>query len=107
MPSWYNLFLATGAVLCILQFATARGKEMRWLLFAGLCCGVSIIIKITGVYALAAALLACVYLVTPQRQQQKSTNRGYLIFVAICLLVFLFVFFCVLGERANLNAMFA
>ncbi|MFL6300923.1 MAG: hypothetical protein ACJ71N_10000, partial [Terriglobales bacterium] len=108
MPSWYNLFLATGAALCVLQCANDPGRRMRWLFFAGLCCGISIIVKITGMYALAAALLACVYLEAPEgQQQQKTKGRAYAVFGGLCLFVFVVAVLRVLGERTNLNEMFA
>ncbi|MFL6300924.1 MAG: glycosyltransferase family 39 protein [Terriglobales bacterium] len=107
MPSWYNLFLATGAALCLLQYANHASRRMGWLFLAGVCCGVSIIVKITGVYALAAALLACVYLRVREGRAQEKTNRTYLVFVVAFLLIFLVAVFRTLGARANANELFA
>jgi hypothetical protein len=59
MPSWYNLFAATYGTAALLRFLdTAR---TRWLVLAGVCGGLSILVKITGLYFVAAALLALAY----------------------------------------------
>lgn len=55
MPSWYNLFFATFGLLAL--FHHAESGRRRWLLAAGLCAGLSIAIKIAGLYFVAAALL--------------------------------------------------
>ncbi len=55
MPSWYNLFLATFGIAALIRFTeTAR---RRWLVAAGLAGGLSVVIKIVGVYYIGAALL--------------------------------------------------
>jgi hypothetical protein len=59
MPSWYNLFLATAGLLALLLYAEER--RLRWVAVAGLCAGVSICVKITGIYFLGAAALCIVY----------------------------------------------
>jgi hypothetical protein len=59
MPSWYNLFFATFSYWFLLRFIET-GKR-SWIFAAGLCCGLSVLIKISGIYALAAALLTLVH----------------------------------------------
>ena len=55
MPSWYLLFLATWIVVAIERWhSTGRG---HWLAIAGVAAGTAIIIKQTGLYLLAGALL--------------------------------------------------
>ena len=56
MPSWYNLFLAVGAVWGLARYL--ESPRTRWLVFAGACAGVSILMKVTGLYTLAGLLLA-------------------------------------------------
>lgn len=56
LPSWYNLFLATGAAACMIRFG--GGGRRGWVFAAGLLTGLSILIKIVGLYVLAALLLA-------------------------------------------------
>ncbi len=59
LPSWYNLFLATFGVLAVLRHVDT-GKS-SWLFVAGLCGGLSILIKIVGLYYVAAAFFFLIY----------------------------------------------
>jgi hypothetical protein len=55
MPSWYNLFLATFGIAALVRFTeTAR---RRWIFAAGVAGGLSVVVKIVGVYYIGAALL--------------------------------------------------
>ena len=56
MPSWYLLFCATGAIGALLNWND--NPRPRWLLAAGAAIGIGLIIKITALYLLAAALLS-------------------------------------------------
>ena len=56
MPSWYLLFCATGAAGALLNWND--GRRPRWLMAAGVAVGIGLIIKITALYLLAAALLS-------------------------------------------------
>jgi hypothetical protein len=56
MPSWYNLFLATWALAAILRFIDTDNR--RWLFAAGVAAGLSILIKIVGLFLVAALFLA-------------------------------------------------
>jgi hypothetical protein len=67
MPSWYNLFFATFGTAAIFQYVRARSTG--WLFLAGLCAGISFLVKIAGLYFLAALLLYCVY-----REQDLSAE---------------------------------
>ena len=60
MPSWYNLFFATFGAAALLRYLDVR--RSRWLFVAGLCGGVSILIKVIGAYYIAGALLFLVFL---------------------------------------------
>ncbi len=55
MPSWYNLFCAAFGTLALLRHLETGRR--RWLLIAGLCCGLSILIKVIGLFFTAAVLL--------------------------------------------------
>jgi hypothetical protein len=46
MPSWYNLFLATGGLWALIRWTEDGGS--RWLFAAGAFAGVSVLFKITG-----------------------------------------------------------
>lgn len=59
MPSWYNLFFAVWITCSLLAYTQSRHR--LFLVFAGLLCGLSIVIKVSGLMALAGALLFLVY----------------------------------------------
>lgn len=67
MPSWYNLILAIVATAAMLRFLDTRHR--RWILAAGLCAGVSILVKIIGVYLVAALALFLLHAVTSDSSQ--------------------------------------
>lgn len=69
MPSWYNLFFATFGALALARFANTAGR--RWLFVAGVCAALSCVIKITGLYFVAAALLFLAY----HEQSRERTCR--------------------------------
>lgn len=71
MPSWYNLFLATFALLALIRYLEAR--QAAYLVVAGLACGLSVVVKVTGVYALVAILLA---LLLVEQEETPSTESG-------------------------------
>jgi hypothetical protein len=59
MPSWYNLFFAVFGIVCLLRFLDSRRR--RWLFAAGVCGGLSIMVKIVGLYFVAGALLSLAF----------------------------------------------
>jgi hypothetical protein len=65
MPSWYNLFAAICGTAALLRYLDTG--RVHWAFLAGLLAGLSIVIKITGLYFVAAALLFLVY-----REQRLS-----------------------------------
>lgn len=71
MPSWYNLFFTVFGVLCLLQHMET-GKR-RWLFWTGCCAGCSLVIKITGLYFVATALL---YLAFQRTLDTNNTNNN-------------------------------
>jgi hypothetical protein len=106
MPSWYNLFCAVLGTAALARFVETGGR--RWLLAAGLCGGASILIKITGLYFIAAALLFLAF-----REQLESelaepapadSGRWYswLISAALCAFALLGVLFIPSG-RPEMN----
>jgi hypothetical protein len=56
MPTWYNLFLSTLALLAFFRFLES-GRH-GWLFWAGAAAGVSTLFKLVGVFSLAGLLLA-------------------------------------------------
>ena len=93
MPSWYNLFFATFGAAALLHYLEA-GKR-RWLFVAGICGGVSLLIKVIGAYYVAGVLL---FLAFVEQSENDSSERNeaelsplssYRVFSAAGLLLFL------------------
>jgi hypothetical protein len=55
MPSWYNLFLATFGLAALLRHVD--DPRARWLFAAGVCGGLSFLVKSIGLYYVAGAAL--------------------------------------------------
>jgi hypothetical protein len=70
MPSWYNLFFATFGAAALLRYLEVRTR--RWLLVAGVCGGVSILIKVIGAYYIAGVLLFLAFLEQSESQDESS-----------------------------------
>jgi Dolichyl-phosphate-mannose-protein mannosyltransferase len=74
MPSWYNLFFATFGAAALLRYLEVRTK--RWLFVAGVCGGVSILIKVIGAYFIAGALLFLAFLEQSENSVESSCERS-------------------------------
>jgi len=55
MPSWYNLFFATFGTAALMRYTETARK--RWIVLAGMLGGLSVLVKIVGVYFVAGAFL--------------------------------------------------
>jgi len=101
MPSWYNLFFATFGAAALLRFLEVRTR--RWLFVAGVCGGVSILIKVIGAYYIAGALLFLAFLEQSegQREGTRKSSWGYRMFSAAALLAFLSTLIYVLHARLS------
>ncbi|MBI4716717.1 MAG: glycosyltransferase family 39 protein [Planctomycetes bacterium] len=91
LPSWYTLFLATFGTAALLRYLDVRRR--RWLLLAGVLGGLSLLVKITGAYYLAAAGFFLLFL-PPEESPETlgAANRAgpvYPAFVSALLLTFL------------------
>jgi hypothetical protein len=111
MPSWYNLFFATFGAAALLRYLDARTR--RWLFLAGVCGGVSILIKVIGAYFVAGALLFLAFLEQSESAAGESTGEGcegeasksswpYRVFSVSALLLFLATLVHVLGSRLGM-----
>lgn len=115
MPSWYNLFFATFGAAALLRYLEVRTR--RWLFIAGVCGGVSILIKVIGAYYIAGALLFLAFLEQSESSagetSQKSTEEvdknevshaswPYRLFSGGALLLFLATLVTVLRARLGL-----
>ncbi len=70
MPSWYNLFFAMFGVWALCQFLDSQ--RVAWLVAAGLFGGLSLTVKVVGVYYIAAVLL---FLVDYERRTSASDEQ--------------------------------
>jgi hypothetical protein len=74
MPSWYNLFFATFGAAALLRYLEVRTR--RWLFVAGVCGGVSILIKIIGVYYIAGVLLFLAFLEQSESLEDRADDSS-------------------------------
>ena len=101
-PSWYNLFFATFGLTALLRYIEV--PKARWLVIAGMFGGISFLVKQTGVYFIAAALLF--FLSREQTANAADSGQGrvsrlYQILLFVAVLVYeAFVFELVL-KRFN------
>ncbi|MCY7379703.1 MAG: glycosyltransferase family 39 protein [Gemmatimonadaceae bacterium] len=94
LPSWYNLFLTVFGTAALFRWLETR--HVRWLVLAGIAGGLSVLVKIVGLYFVAAALLFLVFQAHEQSRNNEitsvsvTTHRGwvYASFATICLLAF-------------------
>jgi len=89
MPSWYNLFFATFAVLALVRWIETRGTG--WLVLAGACGGASFLMKLSGLFLLAALGLFLIEASRPEGPTREKAAGGRSVQVAITLGLGLFV----------------
>lgn len=101
MPSWYVLFLSTIGIYAIVRFFETGHR--RWLAAAGLCGGVAVAIKITGIWYVAGAVLALLLRPTIGGTRTTPRRRSALYSTAVSLmaLVALGMAVAVVGGRFN------
>jgi hypothetical protein len=114
MPSWYNLFFATFGAAALLRYLEVRTR--RWLVVAGVCGGVSILIKVIGAYYVAGALLFLAFLEqseSSERDSEKSAAEEssknswpYRLFSVGGLLLFLAILVNVLHKRLGIAELY-
>ncbi len=99
MPSWYNLFFATFGAAALLRFLETRSR--RWLFLAGICGGLSIVIKVIGAYYVAGALLFLTFLEQNEAgaDSTKENAWGYRAFTLSGLALFLGTLIYVIHTR--------
>lgn len=75
LPSWYILFLTTGAALALLRWMET--PQTRWLAVAGACGGLAFLFKLTGIFVLLGAGLAVLALeAQEERGDEARAPRG-------------------------------
>ena len=106
MPSWYNLFFATFGVAALLRYLETERRG--WLFAAGLCGGVSLLFKITGLYFVAGVLLFLMFrerLTPGEQSDRRGETIVYRIFLLATVLFYEALVFGVL-QRAGHPAIF-
>jgi hypothetical protein len=90
MPSWYNLFLAMLGLAALVRWLEDR--RPRWLAAAGVAGGLSVLVKVVGLYFIAGVLLFLVFEAHARSRAVggPEARRGwaYALFTTICLLGF-------------------
>ncbi len=103
MPSWYNLFLATFGVAALFrQLETNNG---RWLFAAGVAGGLSVLVKVIGLYYVAGVLLFLVFhahaIARSGARDDGVRGVGYATFVSVSLLLFVAVLWSVVRRQLH------
>jgi hypothetical protein len=114
MPSWYNLFFATFGAAAMLRYLDVRAR--RWLVVAGVCGGISILIKVIGAYYIAGMLLFLAFLEQSESQsesqyrsaegQSPKTGWLYRLFNVGALLLFLATVLMVLRAKLGMAELY-
>lgn len=103
MPSWYNLFLATFGVAAL--FRHLEDGNRRWLFAAGAAGGLSLLIKVIGLYYVAGVLLFLVFRAhaLARASEPKDARRGnaYALFVSVALSLFLASLLVIVRREAH------
>lgn len=88
VPSWYNLFFATIGIWALFRFTET--ERLLWVFLAGLSGGLSFLVKVPGLYFVAAAL--CFLLFHEQEQDRAESRGSHVIRYGIAMLAVGFVF---------------
>lgn len=106
MPSWYNLFFATFGAAALLRYLEVRTR--RWLFVAGVCGGISILVKIIGAYYVAGALLFVAFLEQSESREETNSKSSwpYRVFSGSALLLFLVTLVHVLRARLGVAELY-
>lgn len=106
MPSWYNLFFATFGAAALLRYLEAGTR--RWLFVAGVCGGVSILIKVIGAYYIAGVLLFLAFLEQGEHESEQTGEHAtpYRAFSTGALLLFLITLIYVFRTRLGAGELY-
>jgi len=106
MPSWYNLFFATFGAAALLRYLDVRTR--RWLFVAGLCGGVSLLVKVIGAYYIAGVFLFLAFLEQSESVEEEQSKNSWLYraFSVAALLAFLGIVVEVLRARLGMAELY-
>lgn len=107
MPSWYNLFFAVFGLAAFLGHLETGAR--RWLFWAGLAGGCSILVKTSGTFFVAAGLLFVAYReqetaeaeASRANRDPASRHRVFSTFSTLLLLTFLVLLTRLVGGRSG------
>ena len=107
VPSWYNLFLAVFGAVAVVRFIDTR--QHRWLFAAGLCGGLSFLVKLVGLYYVAGVLLFLLLReqseAWEQQRERASGSRVYAIGVSLGLLAFIALLMSIVAPALSLGGL--
>ena len=90
LPSWYNLFLTVFGLAAL--FRWLEDPRRRWLVVAGAMGGLSLLVKVVGLYFIAGVML---FFVFHSHERSRATagagaqrGAGYALFATVSLLAF-------------------
>jgi hypothetical protein len=94
LPSWYNLFLAVMGIAALFRWLEVR--RTHWLMAAGVAGGLSLLVKVVGLYYVAGVLLFLVFQAHEESRRVLKLDspnaaprgRSYTLFTTLCLLAF-------------------
>lgn len=72
MPSWYNLYFAVAGIAAVVVWL--EGKGDRWLMLAGVAGGLSIVVKIIGLYYVLGVIFFLVWRAALQVESRDGTS---------------------------------
>ncbi|MFL5578386.1 MAG: ArnT family glycosyltransferase [Gemmatimonadaceae bacterium] len=108
MPSWYNLFFATFGLAALLRHV--EDGRRRWLFVAGLCGAASFLVKVSGLFFIAGALLFLVFreqaLVAAARGGSPPRAGWYRTLVGVLLAFFVALLWALVRHRARSAELF-
>ena len=95
LPSWYNLFLAVIGIAAL--FRWLEDRRARWLIAGGVAGGLSLLVKVVGLYYVAGVLLFLVFQAHEESRRALKLDspnaaprgRSYALFTTACLFAFL------------------
>ena len=104
MPSYYNLFLATFGTAALFRHVERGGR--RWLLVAGVCGGLSFLVKSVGIFFVLGGSLFLLFRAqiqsTHEAHAHSRSNIGFLVLEIAGCLVVIGGLVRLLGERRTL-----
>ncbi|MGD0841822.1 MAG: glycosyltransferase family 39 protein [Candidatus Acidiferrales bacterium] len=112
MPSWYCLFFATFGIAALFKYIEARATI--WLFLAGLCGGLSFLVKSPGIYYIGVVLLFFLFCEQSQARAEneaeasasKPPGKIYPLFLRLSILAFVAALALLIHRLAGLTELY-